>query len=880
MHNELKKFFKGNELPAVVWDTKYKIKDEKTPEDMFKRIVSEIVDCELNRFQQITTFEQLKNPNNDVNKDLSLIGFEYYNKLKILDNNEKKQFLTEIFKELICFDGIIPGGSMLQGIGNYDAYSTLSNCFVLGQPFDSYPGISEKKFQIAEVMKRRGGAGLDLSTIRPRQAKVHNQAKSSSGPIPFAEGYSQTTKEVAQEGRRGALMISLSINHPDSLEFIQAKQDKSKITGANISVKLTEEFMKAIENKTDFILRFPVDSDMTNYDKDFMDSLNYDELTEIILGTENEPKYVKRIKAIEYWEELIKCAHSTAEPGILFECNWEKYSPDYVYEQYRPISTNPCSEIPMQPFDACRLLSVNLFGLVLKPFTKEAEFNFEKAYKVFYFQQLIADICIDLEIKAIDRILKKIYSGKDPIHLIEQEAYIWEKIKDTAIKGRRCGSGFTALGDALAALNIKYQDSEEMLHDIFTVKLKAELDATIDLSILYGSFDGYSKELEMNSDFIKMLKYESVFKQQYDKMIKYGRRNVSWSTAAPTGSLSILTQTTSGIEPLFAPFYKRRKKVMDEKLERVDFIDEADGQKFTEFFILHPKFVDWYHINSFSKNWEETNNYLSNRSEDKLLEIFATSPWFGSCANDIDWKSRVFLQGIVQCYTTHAISSTINLPENTTVETVGNIYMSSWKHGLKGNTVYREGSRNGILINDKVEKPKIANEFIPIQAPKRPKQLEAHYHTINYKNKTYSVIIGLLNNIPYECFIISGITNLPQIFEEHNEYLKGEISRDHKEWYNFESPTFTIKDLTDVENDEKMLSLNLSAMMRHRIPIAYIIKVLKKTQPIAGSFTFRLIKILSRYDIDIKTGDKCPECGEELRHENGCIYCTCGWSKC
>ena len=1029
-------YFQGDELATSVWNNKYKISGEITPFDMHKRHVKELVEKEIQRLSKLFVSH-----NNYMN--LSEYGKKRYDKY-YTDNNvtlNRELIEKEVWDNLteqVNFQKVVLGGSPMQGIGNHKLYSSLSNCFVVGRPYDSYSGINRKEDEIAQLMKRRGGAGIDLSSIRPNGASVHNQASTSSGVVPFAEGYSSKTKQVAQYGRRGALMISLCMQHPDSLEFILSKQDLTKITGANISVIIPDDFMQAVENDEDYILRFPVDSNLNELVARNIAEINelpYGQLEEIGSGL-----YVKRIKAREHWETLIECAHKTAEPGILFSGNWEKGGTDWVYEKYRPIGTNPCftgdmllmtedgeelfsdlsrkcevdgkergnfnlslinnhnqivpgrvwqtgikhiitlfldngvrirctpnhvfiadgeeckatnclhkyflsydgneyqvieiqdkgehevvydfelggktkendfchwgyvnsvvasncSEIPMAPYDACRLLSRNMYTLVKNPFTlKPTLLDEDELYKAFYEQLIIADLLVDLELDYINRIIVKINSGNDPEDLKQSEINIWEKVKEVAMQGRRCGAGFTGLGDMFAALGLPYF-SPKLAEHVFKIKMKAELDATIDMAIQFGKFDGFDAELEKTSIYnINVISKE--FPEQYERMLKFGRRNVSWATAAPVGSGSLMVQTTSGIEPVFKIYSKRRKKCIVPS-DRVDIID-SDGQAFSEYFVMHPKFITWYATQEWAKNPElstgvwgniegsiiDCKKYLENISESELQEIVEKSPWFNSEAGDLKWNQRVEMQSIVQKYTTHAISSTINLDTDCEVSLIGDIYMDSWKSGLKGNTVYRDGSRMGIIVSAKNEIKDDLSDFEPNYAPKRPKILHAHYHTLKYRNKTYSVIIGFYKLRPYEVFIISGVNNIPEVFDEFDDYIEGEIVKDFKDWYNFESETFTVREITDVEGEEKMVSLMLSGLLRHRTPMEYVIKILEKTKPIAGSFTHRLSKILSRYvdydeNLQIDNHEKCPECGGNIKHDNGCIICPeCGWSKC
>lgn len=851
---ELEKFFNHDDLASFVWDNKYRFGNEITPNDTFRRHAIEIGSVEHRRLCFLTK--------EDIT-GLSNYGCTRYSKLLSKD----KQYVEDYVFNLCNFDTLNLGGSMQQGIGNHAFYSSLSNCFVVGQPYDSYSGINKKADEIANLMKRRGGCGLDLSTIRPCGAPVHNQSGWSSGPVLFAKKYSDTTLEVAQFGRRGALMLSCHINHPNSLDFVREKQDKSKLTGANVSLIISDAFMEAVETRKDYIQHFPTNLDISEFDFN-SDELEYDKLYQLEDG-----KYIQKINAEKVWTEIILMAWTSAEPGLLFEGNWKRGGTDYCYPQYRPVSTNPCSEIPMQPYDACRLIAANMFTFVIEPFTKNAKINWKLVYDTFYEQIIIGDILVDLEFEYLDRIIDKIQSGKDPQELKDTEIDLWVKVKDTASRGRRIGAGFLGQGDMLAALGENYY-SPEIIKQIFKLKLKAELDATTDLAILYGAFDGFDPKLEdsYGNVFFEMLKKD--FPEEWEKMQKYGRRNVSWSTGAPTGTGSLMSQVTSGIEPLFSPYYKRRKKCISAN-ERVDYIDPGDGQKFTEYMVMHSKFIDWFIIyNESIKSHAESKKYLENLSEQELNEIFEFSPWFNNTANDLNWNERVEIQSLVQQYTTHAISSTINLPKDCEKALIGKIYMESWKAGLKGNTIYRDGSRGGILTTSKTESP--------LENWKRPYRLPADYHTIKYRNRTYSIIIGLNDGKPYEIFIVSGVPNLPENLFEDEDKITGYLVKEDKNWYNFESDTFLLKDIPDTENEEKLLSLMLSGMLSSNKPLIKIIKILDKSKPIAGSFTHRLIKVISKYVPNgEESGEVCPVCGKKLRYEGGCSICmNCGHTKC
>ena len=595
MGSELLDYFNGDELAANVWQGKYMQEGEITPDDMHKRLAKEFARIE-NKYQS-SIRENKKIRNYD---DISNYGKE-------------REYLTEnsIYNLFKDFKYIIPQGSIMSQLGA-KSIGSLSNCFVIGQPEDSYGGIFQKDEQMVQLMKRRGGVGIDISTLRPAETAVSNAAKTTTGAVSFMHRFSNSTREVAQNGRRGALMLSIDVNHPDVMDFIKIKRDGTSVTGANISIKINNEFMKAVENDEDYLLRFPCDFSIP---KDLMFDIEYNTLVKLphsedvrydyknLEGVKSNPKYIKRIKAKEYWEEIIKSAHGYAEPGIIFVDNHHNYSPDGVYPQFKGITTNPCGEIFMQAYDACRLIALNLYSFVYKPFTKDATFDSGKFYAYTYEAMRLSDDLIDLEIEHIDTILHKISQDKESSEVRAREYELWIKVKETAQASRRTGLGFTALGDTLAALGYKYDSEEALLfiEQMMHIKMEAELDCTIDLAILRGTFEGWGSKLEFtdeglgnyigNNDYYKMLLKK--FPEQVERMQKWGRRNISFSTVAPTGTVSLLTMTTSGLEPLFMPFYMRRKKVNGD--ERVDFVDEI-GDKWQEFPVLHPKFKDWIKI--------------------------------------------------------------------------------------------------------------------------------------------------------------------------------------------------------------------------------------------------------------------------------------------
>jgi ribonucleoside-diphosphate reductase alpha chain len=855
--NELINYFNGDDLAASVWQGKYQDKGEITPDDMHKRLAKSFASVEVEYVKQEASLfyevgDKLASP-------LSPYGIS-------------RPDLTEdrIFNYFKNFKYIIPQGSVMAQLG-IDSIGSLSNCFVVGQPVDSYGGIFEKDQQLAQLMKRRGGVGIDISTLRPEGTVTSNAAKSSTGAMSFMHRFSNTTREVAQNGRRGALMISTDINHPDVLQFIQAKRDLTQITGANISVKLNNEFMQAVVDDTDYILRFPCDAKIPVY----TEAPVYNKLFE------SNGVYTKRIKAKEYWYEIIKSAHGVAEPGLMFWNAMVEYSPDGIYEQFRQITTNPCSEIGMQAYDACRLIAVNLYSFVKNPFTKKAEFDFDKFYEVNYEAMRISDDLIDLEIQHIDRILHKIHKDPETWDIKNAEYQLWHKVRKTALSSRRTGLGFTALGDTLAALGIKYDSKKglEIIESIMHKKLESELDCTTDLAILRGTFEGWDKELEFptsnnenklyGNDFYYFLQVN--FKEQVKRMQKYGRRNVSWSTVAPTGTVSLLAQTTSGIEPLYQGFYMRRKKVNPNDTDvRVDFTDD-NGDTWQEYPVVHPKFKDWLLLqidDAFS--YEEKVEMINFMNEDQLGEWFSTSPWYGSTANDIDWIKRVEIQATIQKYITHSISSTINLPNDVSEETVSEIYLESWKRGLKGITVYRDGSRSGVLVSNPSSNK---TSFEYKDAPKRPKELPAEAYITQVKGVHHSIIVGLLDGKPYEVFI------------ESKDRLNGTgiIRKKSKAVYLFEQEDKSIDISSKMTDEEAAITRLVSTSLRHGADIKFIVEQLLKSDGDLFSFTKGLARVLKKYIPDgAKATVTCNDCGSSnVIFEEGCHKCLdCGSSKC
>lgn len=826
-------YFNGDELAATTWMKKYALKNEfnefleHTPDDMHKRMAKEFARVE-------------KKYEDQLDEKASFVGLSNYGK--------QREFLTEekIYHYFQKFNYVIPQGSVMAGLGNPEMLSSLSNCVVIPSIFDSYGGIFRTDQQLAQLFKRRCGVGVDLSDLRPANAKVTNAARTTSGAVSFMERFSNTTREVAQNGRRGALMLTMDIAHPDIEDFVTVKQDLTKITGANISIRLSDEFMKAVENDAEYTHRWPIDSD--------------------------EPTYTKTIRAKELWNTIIKCAHNTAEPGLIFWDRQHYYSTSSVYPGFKNVSTNPCSEIAMQGGDSCRLIAINLYNLVDQPFTKSASFNFEKLYEVTYESQRLMDDLVDLEIEAIERIIDKINHDPEPNSVKEEELKIWNLLLETGQKGRRTGLGFTALADTLAALGFDFDSKEslEIIDQIMNTKCEAEFDSSIDMAIERGSFAGFDPAVENTSEFVQMLSEE--IPSVYKRMMKYGRRNISISTVAPTGSLSMLAQTSSGIEPVFLTSYKRRRKVnVDDPNAKVDFIDDM-GEKWEEFEVFHPKLKTWMNLNP------ETD--------------IDQNPYNGSTAQEINWIKRVEIQSVIQKYVTHSISSTVNLPNTCTEEQVGGIYLQAWRRGLKGITVYRDGSRSGVLVSseNKNQETKIA-ESLP---PKRPKKLSAEVIRFNNNNEKWIAVVGLLDNQPYEIFTGKAEDSfyLPN-WVEHGFVIK-QKTESNKSRYDFqycdkEQYKVTIEGLSRSFDKECWNYAKLiSGVLRHGMPLPFVVDLVENLNlhhDNINTWKSGVIRALKKF---IKDGTravnkKCPDCGDidGLVYEEGCLKCkSCGHSKC
>ena len=829
-------YFNDDELAATTWINKYAVKNsdgeflEKTPDQMHKRMAKEFGRIESKYSPDESAFE----------------GFSKYGK--------KRKQLTEekIYKLFKDFKYVIPQGSVMFGLGNQEIVASLSNCIVIPPVYDSYGGIFHTDQQMAQLFKRRCGVGVDLSELRPRDAKVSNAAGSTTGAVSFMNRFSGTTREVAQNGRRGALMLTMDIAHPDIEEFINIKQDLTKVTGANISLRLSDEFMQAVENKEKYTLRWPIES--------------------------KTPKYTKEIDAEKLWKTIIKSAHNTAEPGLIFWDRQHHYSTSSLYPGFKNSSTNPCSEIAMQGGDSCRLIAVNLYSFVDKPFTKEAKFNHKKFYEVVYETQRLMDDLVDLELEAVDKILTKIESDPEPDYIKQNEIGTWKLLQETGRKGRRTGLGFTALGDTMAALGIKFDTDKAIseVDEIMKSKITAEFDSSVDMAIERGQFEVFNRNIEDKSEFIQMLQNE--FPELYDRMMIHGRRNISISTVAPTGSLSMLAQVSSGIEPVFLMAYKRRRKInQDDKNAKVDFVDDL-GDAFEEFTVYHKKLKTWMDISG------ETDM-------DK-------SPYAGATAPEIDWEKRVEMQSLVQKYTTHSISSTINLASDATEELVGDIYMESWKQGLKGITVYRDGSRSGILVaadkkDDETEET-VTTYHETTVFPKRPKTIEAAIVRFHNEKEKWLAVVGLIDGKAYEIFTgkMKDAFNLPQWVDKgwviKNRDENG-VARYDFRYVDSDGYKTTIEGLSRSFDKEFWNYAKLiSGVLRHGMPMAYVVDLIQNLNLYddhINTWKNGVCRALKRFVPEgTEAADKkCPECGdpEGLIYSEGCLKCvSCGHSKC
>jgi ribonucleoside-diphosphate reductase alpha chain len=825
-------YFKGDDLAARVWVNKYALKDsfgaiyEATPDDMHRRIASEIARIE----------QRYPNPLSE----------------------------TEIFDLIRDFKYIIPQGSPMTGIGNPYQIASLSNCFVIGNngESDSYGGIMKIDQEQVQLMKRRGGVGHDLSHIRPKGSPVKNSALTSTGIVPFMERFSNSTREVAQDGRRGALMLSVSIKHPDSESFIDAKMEQGKVTGANVSVRIDDEFMKAVDLGTGYRQQYPVKSE--------------------------NPTHIKDIDATALWKKIVHNAWQSAEPGILF---WDtiirESVPDcYADLGYQTISTNPCGEIPLCAYDSCRLLAINLFSYVENPFTDKAKFNWELFKKHIAAAQRMMDDIIDLELEKIDAILQKIDEDPEDADVKRVERNLWLNIQTKAKEGRRTGIGITAEGDMLAALGLRYGSDEGNAFAVEihkTVALEA-YRGSVHTAKERGAFAIFDSEREQNNPFILRLKDADA--QLYYEMLEYGRRNIALLTIAPTGTTSLMSQTTSGIEPVFLPVYKRRRKVNpNDKEVRVDFVDEV-GDSWEEYVVFHHRFKQWMEINGF--------DIAKNYAQKDLDELVRKSPYFKATSNDVDYLKKVKMQGAIQQWVDHSISVTINMPNDVTEELVGECYMEAWKAGCKGVTVYRDGSRSGVLISN-AEKKEEPGEGAPTPFPtERPQTLEADVVRFQNKKDKWIAFIGLIDGRPYEIF--TGFADdedgilIPRWVNEgliiKNREADGS-SRYDFQYKNTRGYKTTIEGLSFKFNPEYWNYAKLiSSTLRHGMPIEKVVDLISSLQLDEAINTWKagVARALKRYipDGTEAAKQKCQNCGStNLLYQEGCLTCKdCGSSKC
>ena len=842
-------YFGGDELAARVWVNKYAMKDsfgniyEKSPIDMHWRIANEVARIEKNYKNPLTA--------------------------------------QQVFDLLDHFRYIIPAGSPMTGIGNTQQVASLSNCFVIGLDgkADSYGAIMRIDEEQVQLMKRRGGVGHDLSHIRPKGSPVNNSALTSTGLVPFMERYSNSTREVAQDGRRGALMLSVSIKHPDSEAFIDAKMEEGKVTGANVSVKLDDAFMQAaIDGKT-YVQQWPIDSDL--------------------------PLVKKEISARDLWQKIVHNAWKSAEPGVLF---WDtilrESIPDcYADLGFATVSTNPCGEIPLCPYDSCRLLSINLFSYVDKPFTADATFNFDKFKQHVQYAQRIMDDIVDLEMEKIDQIIEKIKADPENDEVKETEYHLWEKIKRKSSMGRRTGVGITAEGDMLAALGLRYGTEEATDFSVLVHKTLAlnAYRSSVTMAKERGAFEVFDAQREAKNPFVLRLKEADP--ELYDDMKRYGRRNIACLTIAPTGTTSLMTQTTSGIEPVFMPVYKRRRKVNPNDTDvHVDFVDEV-GDSFEEYIVYHRKFLEWMQINGYDTEKRYT--------QDEIDALVAKSPYYKATANDVDWLMKVKMQGAIQQWVDHSISVTVNLPNDVDEALVNRLYVEAWRSGCKGCTIYRDGSRAGVMISvSKDDKKKgkhaegadvreVADNRQPCKQPEvteiRPKELECDVVRFQNNKEKWVAFVGLLNGYPYEIF--TGLQDDEEGIVLPKNVTKGKIIKSttaegtHRYDFQFENKRgykTTVEGLSEKFNPEYWNYAKLiSGVLRYRMPIDHVMKLVSSLQlkdESINTWKNGVERALKKYIIDgtKANGQKCPVCGHEsLVYQEGCLICTnCGASRC
>ena len=830
------KYFAGDELAARVWVNKYAMKDsfgniyERSPQDMHWRIANEVARIE----------QKYPNP----------------------------MSAQEVFDLLDHFRYIVPAGSPMTGIGNNHQVASLSNCFVIGLEgnSDSYGAIMRIDEEQVQLMKRRGGVGHDLSDLRPKGSPVNNSALTSTGLVPFMERYSNSTREVAQDGRRGALMLSVSIKHPDSEAFIDAKMTEGKVTGANVSVKLDDTFMQAAIDDTPYVQQFPIDA--------------------------AEPLVKKEISAKKLWGKIVHNAWKSAEPGVLF---WDtilrESIPDcYADLGFRTVSTNPCGEIPLCPYDSCRLLSVNLYSYVENPFTPNASFNYDKLKQHVRAAQRIMDDIVDLELEKIDAIMEKVKADPQTDEVKHAEYHLWEKIKNKSSLGRRTGVGITAEGDMIAAMGLRYgtQEATDFSVSVHRTLALSAYGSSVEMARERGAFAIYDAEREKNNPFIQRIKEAD--HQLYNDMVQYGRRNIACLTIAPTGTTSLMTQTTSGIEPVFMPVYKRRRKVNPNDADvHVDFVDEV-GDSFEEYIVYHHKFLEWMRINGIDTTRKYTQAEIDN--------LVARSPYNKATANDVDWLMKVRMQGAIQKWVDHSISVTVNLPNDVDEALVNRLYVEAWRSGCKGCTIYRDGSRAGVMVSvskkeKKAETPAPAPHAEVVEV--RPRELECDVVRFQNNKEKWVAFVGLLKGHPYEIF--TGLQDDEEGISLPKTVVKGRIIKQtledgsHRYDFQFENKRgykTTVEGLSEKFNPEYWNYAKLiSGVLRYRMPIENVIKLVGSLQLKSESINTWKIGVeraLKKYIVDgtKAKGKVCPVCGQEtLVYQEGCLICTnCGTSRC
>ncbi len=824
-------YFNGDELAAGIWVNKYALKDsfgnlyERTPDDMHRRLAAEIARIE-SRYPEALSEEEVYS---------LLKGFRY----------------------------LLPQGGPMAGIGNPFQVASLSNCFVIGNTADSYAGIFRLDEELVQLMKRRGGVGLDLSHIRPKGSPVKNSALTSTGIVPFMERFSNSTREVAQDGRRGALMLTVSIKHPDAEDFIDAKLDLKKITGANISVRIDDAFVKAARAGKMYKQQFPIDS--------------------------KKPVVTKKIDAAKLWKKLVYNSWKSAEPGILF---WDTIIRESVPDCYadlgfQTVSTNPCGEIPLTPYDSCRLLAINLYSYVKDPFTPKARFDFDLFEQHARLAVRVMDSIVDLELEQIDKILHKLDQDPEPDVIKRNERELWEKIREKAVKGRRTGIGITAEGDMLAALGLRYGTPKATR---FSTKVHKALALhtyreSVRLAQLRGPFPIFDAGREKDNPFIKRLKKADP--DLYSDMVKYGRRNIALLTIAPTGSVSILSQTTSGLEPVFMVSYKRRRKInANDPLAKVDFIDQ-NGDKWEEYHVFHHKFVDWLKINGYDLD------KVSAWSSDQLNKLIAQSPYYKATANDVDWLEKVRLQGSVQKWVDHSISVTVNVPRETTVQLVDEIFYTAWKAGCKGITIYRDGSRSGVLVSEE-SKAEQNGKFKVNESPKRPVRLPAEVVRFRNNNEQWIAVVGLMDGKPYEIFTGRSEDTfiIPKKFRQ--AWVLKSKDENGENRYDFQivdkdGYRTTFEGLSRSFDKEYWNYAKLiSGVLRYGMPLPKVIDLVKDLNVEDGHLnTWKngVVRALKKFvpNGTKDTGAVCENCGEKghIVYLEGCQVCQyCGDSKC